>query len=156
MNELLENNPIDPLQDLHQKFTTRTDEITALVARITTQSLAQIEQVMRGIDNEVHIVKTAHDATFYLHVRRHGELPFADIAWALAQARRAGALVPEVLFCEPVWLDGAEREVMIQTAILGRPLQDLLAELNDEQLRHCYQQAMPMLAMIHRIPVAGY
>lgn len=156
MNELLENNPTDLLQDLHQTFTTRIDEIMALMARITTQSLVQIEQVMRGIDNEVHLVKTVNDATFYLHVRRHGELPFADIAWALAQARRAGAPVPEVLLCEPVWLDRAEREVMIQTAILGRPLQDLFDELSDEELRQCYRQAMPVLAMIHRISVAGY
>lgn len=75
-----------------------------------------------------------------MHIRRYGELPFADIAWALEQARAVGASVPEVLWLGQSFVDGAEREVMIQRGIPGRSLQDLLGTLSDNDVRWCYQR----------------
>jgi aminoglycoside phosphotransferase (APT) family kinase protein len=156
MNDSAEQRFLDDLQHLHAAFTTRSDEIAAVVAYVTASPIIRQEKVAHGFDNEVHRVSTESGAQLYVHIRRYGELPFADIVWALGQARAAGALVPDVLFYGRCSIDGAERDVMIQRGIPGRPLEELLATLSDDQLRWCYLQAMPTLAKIHSVPVDGY
>jgi hypothetical protein len=110
-------------KQLHASFTTLPDEIEAVVVCVTATPIVRHEQIARGIDNEVHSVTTTNGTNLFVHIRRHGELPFADIAWALERALAAGAPVPEVFLCDLHWLDGTEREVMIQRGIPGYLLQ---------------------------------
>ena len=122
----------DSLEQLHAAYTTRPEEIAAVVDRITTNPITSQAKIIGGIDNEVHAVTTINGARLIVHVRRHGELPFNDIAWAIGQVRAAGAPVPDVLLCDRAWIDGAEREVMVQGALSGRPLTDLMPGIDDE------------------------
>lgn len=144
------------LEQLHAAYTTQPQEIAAVVARITTSPIEQLSKIVGGIDNEVHAVTTMDGQALVVHVRRHGELPFDDIAWAIGKAQTVGAPVPDVLLCERAWIDGAEREVMVQSALAGRPLQELLPTLDDDDLHACCLQWAAMLATLHSIPVDGF
>ena len=67
-----------------------------------------------------------------------------------------GAPVPDVLLYDRGWIDGAEREVMVQCAILGRTLEEQRGSLGEDQLRSCLVQAAAALAKIHSVRVDGF
>lgn len=144
------------LEQLHAAYTTRPEEIAAVVARTTTNPITSQAKIVGGFDNEVHAVTTTNGAKLVVHVRCHGELPFDDIVWAIGQARAAGAPVPDVLLCDRAWIDGAEREVMVQRALPGRSLKELIPTLDDDQLRACCLQWAAMLTTLHSVPVDGF
>jgi hypothetical protein len=144
------------LHHLHAQYTTHPDEIAAVVARVTPAAVVRQEKIVRGYANEVYLVMTADDTRLVVRIRRRGEVPTPDEAWAMVQARAAGAPVPAVLLCQRRRIDGAERDVMVQRMLPGRPLADIAATLDQEQLRACLVQAGAALARIHTLAVDGF
>ena len=144
------------LHHLHAQYTTHPDEIAAVVACVTPAAIVRQDKIVRGYDNEVYRVSTEDGIGLIVRIRRRSEVSMADEAWAIAQVRAAGAPVPDVLLCDRRWLDGAERDVMVQRAMAGRPLADLAATLTPEQVRACLVQAGAALVPIHSVAVAGF
>ena len=146
----------DFLARRHDAYTTRPDEIAAVVGKVTRQPIAGYEKLVRGYDNEVYVV-TLHDGSrFVVRIRRHGELPMEDEAWAIEQARAAGAPVPVVYLCEHFLIDGAERPVMVQAFVPGHPLGELAPTLTPDEVRACVVQAARALANVHSVRVEGW
>lgn len=146
----------DFLQQRHSVYTTSFAEVEALVASVTSRPVVAREKIVRGYDNEVYSVTTSDGAAFIIRIRRYGDLAAHDEAWAIETARAAGAPVPEVLLCDRRFIDGAEREVMIQRLVPGRPFADRINFLDQRQLRRCYTQVAEALARIHSVAVEGF
>ncbi len=146
----------DFLARRHDAYTTRPDEIATVVGKVTRQPIVGYEKLVRGYDNEVYVVTFHDDSRLVVRIRRHGELPMEDEAWAIAQARAAGAPVPAVYLCEHVPIDGAERPVMVQAFVLGQPLGELAPTLTPDEARACIVQAAHALVTVHSVRVAGW
>ena len=140
----------------HAAYTTRPDEIAAVVGKITRQPIAGYEQRVRGYDNEVYVVILQDRSRLVVRIRRHGTLPLEDEAWAMEQARAAGAPVPAVYLCDHVPIDGAERPVMVQAFVAGHSLGELAPTLTADETQACIVQAAHALANVHSVRVAGW
>jgi Ser/Thr protein kinase RdoA (MazF antagonist) len=146
----------DFVQERHAAYTTPPPELAAIVARVTRSRVVRLEKIARGYDCEVYQVAVQDGEQLIIRIRRYGDLPVEDEAWAIAQARRAGAPVPDVLLCGRCWIDGKEREVMVQRAVPGRSLEVQHGSLSEDQLRSCFVQAAAALAKIHSVWVDGF
>jgi aminoglycoside phosphotransferase (APT) family kinase protein len=146
----------DFVHQLHAAYHTPPDVLAAIVGRVTQRQVVGLEKVVRGYESEVYQVTIQDGERLVIRIRRYGPLRMEDEAWAIAQARAAGAPVPDVLLCECHWIDGAERDVMVQRAVPGHPLAAQHGSLGEDQLRSCFVQAGAALATIHRVPVEGF
>ncbi len=145
----------DYLATRHAAYATPPSQIAALIAELTPAPIRTIDKIERGYDHEVYQVFTTDDRLF-VRIRRHGQASAADEVWAIDSARAAGVPVPTVLLCERRLLDGAAREVMIQRAVPGRPLAELIDNLDDTSLERCIVHAGAALARLHTVAVEGF
>ena len=117
------------LRQRHAAYTTPESIVFALVQRATGQRAVARQQVTRGYDNEVYTVTTDRAQELVVRIRRHGDVGFAQEAWAIARCRATGVPVPDVLLVnqitEPAWAG----EVMVQQKIEGHVLKNLLPTL---------------------------
>ena len=146
----------DFVQQRHAAFTTPPHELAAIVGRVSQSQAVGLDKVARGYDSEVYRIALQDGDQLVVRIRRYGQVRMEDEAWAIEQARGAGAPVPDVLLCERRAIDGAERDVMVQRAVPGRALADLRESLDEDQLHTCLVQAASALAKIHSVPVGGF
>jgi aminoglycoside phosphotransferase (APT) family kinase protein len=138
------------------EFKTPQATIFKLVRDATAEIPAKRARIPRGYDNEVYVVTTHEENDYIVRVQHYGDVPFAQEAWALEQARQVGAPVAKVLLVGERVIDGLPRGVMVQEKLPGTPLDELLPALSPEQRAEVFRQTGAALAKIHRIPVGGF
>lgn len=77
-------------------------------------------------------------------------------AWFLAQARRAGVPVPEVLWVGAVDSASGSRTVMVQTAVTGRELSEELPRMSADQRWTAARACGQVIARLHSVQVGGF
>lgn len=146
----------DVMRRRHAAVQTPLATIATFARRATGLDAAHIERVVRGYESEVYMATTAVGERFVVRIRRYGSVSYASEAWAIAACRAAGAPVPDLVLVGTYPLDGAEREVMVQRAVEGRPLSDIQRTLTRDELAHVWAQAGEALARIHSVRAGGF
>lgn len=139
-----------------KEFKTSQATVFKLVRDATAEIAAKRVKVERGSANEVYVVTTHEENDYIVRIRHYGEVPFAQEAWALEQARQVGAPVARVHKVGDWVIDGLPRDIMVQDRLPGTPLDETLASLSPEQQAEVFRQTGAALAKIHRIPVGGF
>jgi len=109
-----------------------------------------------GRGREVHEVVTASDTRLVIRGEAHESNGLDQEAWFLAQARKAGVPVPEVVWLGTVETAAGPRTVMVQTAVAGRPLSAALPGLSAGQRRSAARSSGQVIARLHSVPVGGF
>ena len=115
-----------------------------------------IERVVRGYDSEVYAVTCDGGRQLFAKFRRHGGASYAQQAWAIERARAAGAPAPEVLLLDTVENGDERLEALVERAVPGRPLIDVLPRLDAATRRRVFAQAGVALRQIHSVRVGGF
>lgn len=125
------------LDRLHAQFAVPRPAVTELVQRACGQSVAAVERLISGDENEVYRVNLARGGTVFVRIGRPDAPPLKLYreAWAMEYARRAGVPVPDVVTVEPIAShEDARHEdarhAMVVTAAPGQQLGDLLASMS--------------------------
>ena len=142
------------LRRLHQNFTAPRELLYDLVLRATDRKPIDSKKIVRGHENEVHSVTTER-TTVYVRIRRNGEVPLAQEAWAIAQSRAAGIPVPEILMLETIEVDGEKLEAMVQEQAAGQALGEILLKLPTASADRALDQVGQLLGQLHAIPTEG-
>lgn len=140
----------------HAAVETPPATVASVARRATGRDAERIERIVRGYDSEVYRVALRAGEPVIVRIRRYGSVSYASEAWAIEACRAAGAPVPDVLLVVTVPADGAEREVMVQRAVPGRPLSELRGALSRSELARVWAQAGEALARIHSVPAGGF
>jgi aminoglycoside phosphotransferase (APT) family kinase protein len=77
-------------------------------------------------------------------------------AWFLARARQGGVPVPEVLWLGAVDTAAGPRTVMVQTAVAGRPLAEILPGWSAGQRQAAARACGQVAARLHAVPAGGF
>ena len=140
----------------HAPFNMDERIVFDLVKKATRCTPTTRQEVVRGNDNEVYIVKTEELHDFVVRIKRSGEVSLAQESWAITPCKKAGVRVPEVRFVGTIESEFESLEAMVQDAVPGQPLSDLAEHLNDQDFRCALHQAGEELAKIHNITVQGF
>lgn len=149
-------NPI--VQARHAAYQTPTSVIRDLVREATGQAASSVEKIAQGYGNEVYRVTLDAPASerVFVRIRRHGDTPFSQEAWAIGQARAAGVPVADVLLLATRVLDDEAREVMVQRQVPGRPADELWPILSPSERVNVCARAGAALRRLHSISVDGF
>ncbi len=145
----------------HAAYATPETVIFALIKQATNQQAIRRLPITQGYDNEVYLVTTARNDEFIVRIRQHGNTSYAQEAWAIEQARLAGAPVPEVLWVDHLATndgpaDAQPREVMVQRKVIGQALSERQNTLTPRELASVWAQVGAALSQIHSVPVGGF
>jgi aminoglycoside phosphotransferase (APT) family kinase protein len=149
----------ETVRALHAEYRTPLTILQSLVRDATGQeaNTDSFVKIVRGYDNEVYRAATVAGAGVIIRIARHGEIYFVQEAWAIEQARRAGAPVPEVLlFEEQREIGETHRAVMVQRQIAGQPLADVWPLLSEPLRERVMAEAGAALRAIHSVSVGGF
>ena len=152
-----ETNPV--VQARHAAYQTPASVIRDLVREATGQAASSVEKIAQGYDNEVYRVTldTLSAEPVFVRLRRHGDTPFSQEAWAIARAHAAGVPVADVLLLATRVLDdGPPREVMVQRTVPGRPADELWPLLSPAERAELGTRAGAALRRLHSISVDGF
>lgn len=143
-------------RDLHASFGVPADDVAAVVTKATGRPMVSLRRIVRGQDCEVYRAATDSDDEVVIRIKRFGEEgSLADEAWAMDQARRAGAPVPEVLLVDRLTSAGADLPVMVLAVAEGQALTDR-AGLTAAERHAALARAGEVLARINGIEVPGF
>lgn len=127
-----------------------------LVRRATGHQLDRLDRILEGYSNEVYRVGCSGGDVVIRILRFDDDVSLSrsvDEAWAIEQARSAGVPTGEVLLLDSLHLDGAEFPVMVQRAVPGRPLSDVIGELSPEQRHGVLREIGRLLARLSMITI---
>ena len=108
-----------------------------LARQASGAEIDRVDRVLEGYSNEVYRVRCTSGSDIVIRILRFDDdvsmSRSVDEAWAIEEARRAGVPTGEVLLLSSVHLDGAEYPVMVQRAVPGVPLSQVITELSLKQ-----------------------
>ncbi|MDX1935003.1 MAG: aminoglycoside phosphotransferase family protein [Capsulimonadales bacterium] len=143
---------------LHAGFRTPRPTLFDIVREAVGQEPdpESVVKIVRGYDSEVYRVRTVAATAVVIRIRRDGDIPYEQEAWALEQAGRAGVPVPEVLLLTERRINRVRRPVMVQRCLPGRNLVDLLPVFTGAQKERVLRQAGEALRRLHTVAVDGF
>jgi aminoglycoside phosphotransferase (APT) family kinase protein len=146
----------DFIQARHAHFALAESSIDQLVRQATGQEPVRRARIVRGRNNEVHVVATDQQEQFVVRILRHSEVSLQQEAWAIEQCRAQGVPVPEVLWVGSVVEGSRSVETMVQRRAAGQALSVLQPDLDRQQLESAYAQAGEALSRIHAVSAGGF
>lgn len=144
------------MRDRHARFDTPEGVVFDLVARATGRQPLRRRKIVRGYDNEVYAVATRQGRGVIVRIHRHGGVPFRQEAWAMDQCRARGVPAPTVFLVDEIDTPDGPREAMVLAGLPGRPLSDLLPNLDRSARERILAQAGAALGGIHRVVAGGF
>ncbi|MGW0228101.1 phosphotransferase family protein [Actinopolymorpha singaporensis] len=150
----MEDEPSEFTRRLHAGFGVSASTVVETARRATGEGVRACERIVRGHVNEVYRVRT-DSKTFFVRIDRSGDADFAAEAWAMGEARRVHVPVPDVVLVDRVRDDEEDLPVMVLSALPGRPLADVEAELSPVRLRAVLTDAGRLLATLHSVRTPG-
>lgn len=128
-----------------------------LVRRATHSDLARVDRIMEGYSNEVYRVHCADGQEVIIRILRFDDdtssAAAAGEARAIGCARAAGVPAPEVLLLDTVRVDGAQFPAMVQRAVPGRPLAEIIERLTERQRHEVLAELGGLIARINGIKI---
>ncbi|GAB3911732.1 hypothetical protein GCM10011575_48210 [Microlunatus endophyticus] len=121
--------------------------------------LVEANRILEGYSNEVYRVRCADGQDVVVRVLRFdhdvSSTAAAGEAAAIEKARAAGAPGPEILLLDTVRIDDVEFPVMVQRAVAGRPLGEVIDRLSERQRNDVLAEIGSLIARISQVPVDG-
>lgn len=119
----------------------RTSTPRALLAQLvrgaTGAGIDRVDRVFEGYSNEVYRVGCSNGADVVIRILRFDDdvsmSRSVDEASAIRRARSAGVLTGEVLLLDSIQVDGIDYPAMVQQAVPGRPLCDVIGDFSKTQ-----------------------
>lgn len=127
-----------------------------LVRRATSSEIVRADRILEGYSNEVYRVQCddAHDVVIRI-LRFDDDVTTAAAegeATAIDRARAAGVPVPQILMLDTVQVDGRAFPVMVQNAVPGRPLGEVIDRLSKQQRDGVLTEIGGLMARINANP----
>lgn len=141
------------LTDVHRHCRTSQADLEMLTRDLTGLTVRDTIRMSQGYANEVYVATTREHQDVVIRIQDRGVVSFTDEAAAMERGRLAGVPVPRVLGVTS--LDDAQgsRDAMVIEKAPGRPLADVMAALNAEQLATVFGRVGAALATMHGIDV---
>ncbi len=151
----------DFMRARHAMYATPEAVIFGVIKQATGRQASRRQAIMQGYDNEVYAVTTDPYGEFIVQIRQHGYTSYAQEAWAIEQARMAGAPVPEVLLVDHLAIDDSLtdvqlREVMVQRKVPGQALSERQNSMTLREVAYIWAHVGTALSQIHSISVGGF
>lgn len=141
----------------HARVTTPTATLAALVRDAAGSSIDAVERIVEGYDNEVYRIRCADGRDVVIRILRFGRFDresrrSATEARAIEAARARGVPAPEILLHDTVVIDGQPFPVMVQRAVPGQPLDEVLPKLTDRERDAVLTEIGELTARINAVP----
>jgi aminoglycoside phosphotransferase (APT) family kinase protein len=132
-----------------------------MVSWLVTQACGEgVAGSKRNLDSgrarEVHEVVTASGARLVIRGEASESNGLDQEAWFLARACEAGVPVPEVLWLGAVETAAGPMTAMVQTAVAGRTLSEVLPGMSAGQRRSAARSCGQVIARLHSVRVGGF
>lgn len=142
----------------HAQVSTPRSVLAGLVRRAAGGRIQRVDRIVEGYENEVYRVRCADGQDVVVRILRFGRFAgdstrSAGEARAIRQARAAGVPAPEILLHDTVRLDGSDFPVMVQRAVPGRPLADVVADLSSRQRHDVLVEIGALIARLNEVRV---
>jgi Ser/Thr protein kinase RdoA (MazF antagonist) len=128
-----------------------------LVRRATHSDIDRVDRIVEGYSNEVYRVRCAEEQDVVVRILRFDDdttsAASAGEAWAIGCARAVGVPAPEVLLLDTVRVEGAEFPAMVQRAVPGRPLGEVIDRLSERQRHDLLAELGGLMARINGIQI---
>lgn len=129
--------------------------LAELVRQATGHEMDSLDRILEGYSNEVYRAGCASGDDVVIRILRFDDdvsmARSAEEAWAIEKARSAGVPAGEVLLLAGVHVDGTDFPVMVQRAVPGRPLGEVIGELSIEQRRDVLTEVGRLIARLGAI-----
>lgn len=146
------------LSQLHSNFGVAAGSVIGLAESATGKSVATVDRVVAGYDNEVYRVQFHDQQTVFVRISRNtaeGSRPYDGEVWAMEQARQAGLPVPAVLLLSEVADAEQQLQAMVVEAATGQPMEDALPRLNSSQRQRLLGSLGRSVALLHSVRAPG-
>lgn len=142
----------------HAQVSTPRSVLAGLVRRAARARIDQVDRIVEGYENEVYRVRCADGQEVVVRILRFGRFAGDSTrsegeARAIGRARAAGVPAPEILLLDTVRLDGSEFPVMVQRAVPGRPLADVVDGLTNRQRDDVLAEIGGLIARLNEIQI---
>ena len=127
-------------------------------ARGSEVGIEQVRRIVEGYENEVYRVRCTDGQDVVLRILRFGRFRGDSVrsaaeARAIGKARAVGVPAPEILLLDTVRIDGSEFPVMVQRAVPGRPLADVVQSLSERERHDVLAEIGGLIARLNSIEV---
>lgn len=142
-----------------KRFNTPQRVIDAAVHKAMGSSLASIERIMKGVDNEVYAVQThgGHHLIVRISHNEESEARFAKERWAIERCADAGLPVSRVISVDTIEHKGELLGISVQTKLPGVPLDELVKhDRSSKNLDELFRRAGTILSSINSIATNGF
>lgn len=142
----------------HAQVSTPLSVLADLVRSAAATRIERVDRIVEGYENEVYRVRCTDGQDAVVRILRFGRFAgdstrSAGEAWAIGQARAAGVPAPEILLLDTVRIDGSEFPVMVQRAVPGRPLADVVDDLSGRQRHDVLAEIGGLIARLKEVQV---
>lgn len=130
--------------------------LAELVRRASGSEVVRADRILEGYSNEVYRVHCADAQDLVIRILRFDDdvttAAAAGEATAIDWARASGVPVPQILLFDTVQVDGRAFPVMVQSAVPGRPLGEVIDRLSDQQRHGVLHEIGELMARINANP----
>lgn len=131
--------------------------LAELVRSATGHEIDLLDRILEGYSNEVYRVGCSSGGDVVIRILRFDDdvsmSRSVDEAWAIEKARSAGVPTGEVLLLDSIHLDGTDFPVMVQRAVPGQPLSEVIGGFSIEQRYDVLSEVGRLIARLSAITV---
>lgn len=139
----------------HAEFNTPEKQVFEMVRRATGQTPVARRKIVKGSIKEVYFV-AAEGREFVVVINRSGGARLDEEVWCLETLRRANVPVPQVLLFDCLEDEEKPLQFIVQTKVLGQPLEDVRGRLTPVQKQTALRNMGEVLAQIHAVRTEGF
>lgn len=147
------------LQKIHEKRTSSPEVIATVVAEGISRKPTKYERIINGEVNEVYAVTLDNAKEIILRIGHIADHSFGAETWAIAQSKKAGVPVANILAIGTVKAADKPLHYSIQEKLRGRRFDTLLwsDRIPADRAQKITEQAGEVLARIHSVnSTTGY
>lgn|SRR5487761_1208625 len=147
------------LQKIHDKRTSSSETIEAIIAKGINRKLSSYDRIINGEVNEVYAVTLDDNSEIILRIGHIVDHSFEAETWAISQSKMAGVPVANILAIGTLEVADKPLHYSIQEKLNGKRFDTLLwsDRIPTDKARKITEQAGEILARIHNVSsTTGY
>ena len=147
------------ISSIHQNLSTPEGIIRDVVKQGTGLELLSKNRIVAGEVNEVYDVTLNGGKHVILRISQEGSPNFQQEKWAIAECKKIGIPVPEIILIKYIAIEGKERSMCLMEKMEGKPLERggvTFDKLDLETRKNLIKQAGEILSKIHSISTTGF
>lgn len=129
--------------------------LDGLIRKATGHDIDSLDRILEGYSNEVYRVSCVSGDDVVIRILRFDDdvsmSRSTQEAWAIEKALSAGVPTGEVLLIDTIGVEGAEYPVMVQRAVPGRPLREVIGELTSDQRHSALREVGQLIGRLNEI-----